>query len=53
MWKTKNVLEELIEDAELETLLDEDPCQTYEELAESLKVAQSTIFVRLKVLKII
>jgi len=30
----------LDEDAELKALLDEDPCQTQEELAESLGVAQ-------------
>jgi len=30
----------LIEDAELKALLDEDPCQTQKELAESLGVAQ-------------
>jgi len=29
-----------VEDAELEALLDENPCQTQEELAESLGVAQ-------------
>jgi len=38
IWKTKNVLKNvltLVEDAELEVLLDEDPCQTQGELAES------------------
>lgn len=36
------------EDVELEVLLDEDPCQTQEELAKSLGVDQSTISRRLK-----
>lgn len=35
------------EDAELEALLDEDPCQTEEELAETLNVDQSTVSRRL------
>jgi len=43
----------LIEDAELEALFDEDLCQTQEELAESLGVAQATIFMRLKALRMI
>jgi len=43
----------LDEDAELETLLDENPCQTKEELAKSLGVAQSTVSMRLKTLEII
>jgi len=38
----------LFEDAEVKALLDEDPCQTQEELAESLGDAQSTISMRLK-----
>jgi len=33
----------LVENAELEALLIEDPCQRQEEFAESLGVAQSTI----------
>ena len=36
------------EDEELETLLDEDCCQTQEELAESLGVTQAAISKRLK-----
>jgi len=32
----------LVGDAELEALLDKDPCQTQEELVESVGVAQST-----------
>jgi len=36
------------EDKELEALLDEDPSQTQEELAESLGVTQATVSVRLK-----
>jgi Transposase. len=36
------------EDAELETLLDEDPCQTQEELALPLEVTQQNISLRLK-----
>ena len=32
-----------IEEEELETLLDEDPCQTQDEMAESLGVDRSTI----------
>jgi len=43
----------LVKDAELEALLDEDPCQTQEELAKSLGIAQSTIFMRLKALGMI
>jgi len=43
----------LVEDAKLKALLDEDPCQTQEELAESLGVAQSTISMRLKALGMI
>ena len=38
-WKTQNVLE----DDELEALLDEDCCQTQEELAESSGVTQLAI----------
>lgn len=38
------------EDAELDTLLDEDPCQTQEELAELLGVDRATISRRLKAL---
>jgi len=34
-------------------LLNEDPCQTQEEFAKSLKVAQSTISMRLKALGMI
>lgn len=40
----------IFEDAVLETLLDEDPCQTQEELAESLGVTQQAISKRLKAL---
>ena len=36
------------EDEELETLYDEDCCQTQEELAESLEVTQAAISKRLK-----
>ena len=36
------------EDAELEELLDQDPCQTQQELAGSLGVTQQAISVRLK-----
>ena len=36
------------EDAELEELLDQDSCQTQEELAEILKVTQQAISLRLK-----
>jgi len=43
----------LIEDAELEALFGEDPCQTQKELAESLGVTQSTISMRLKAFRII
>lgn len=38
------------EDEELETLLDQDSCQTQEQLAESLNVTQQTISYRLKAL---
>lgn len=38
------------EDAELEALLDQDSCQTQEELAETLGVTQETISNRLKAL---
>lgn len=41
------------EDAELEALLDEDPCQTQQELANSLDVTQQAIFYRLKSLGMI
>lgn len=40
------------EDEELETLLDEDPCQIQEELAKSLGVTQAAISTRLKALPI-
>ena len=36
------------EDKELEALLDEDPTQTQEELADTLGVTQQVVFVRLK-----
>ena len=39
------------EDEELEALLDEDCCQTQEELAESLRVTQTDFLKRLKVEK--
>lgn len=38
------------EDAELEELLDQDPCQTQQELAGSLGVTQQAISVRLKIM---
>jgi len=41
------------EDAELGALLDEDPCQTQEEVAESLGVSQSIISMYLQVLEMI
>ena len=41
------------EDAELETLLDEDSCQTQKELALTLRVTQQTISFRLKSLGMI
>lgn len=40
-------------DAELEALLDQDPCQTQEELAESLGVTQQAISLRLKAMGMI
>jgi len=40
----------LIEDAELKALLDEDPCQTQEELSQSLEIARTIISIRLKAL---
>jgi len=43
----------LIEDTELEALFDEDPCQTQEELAESLGIARSIISIHLKALEMI
>lgn len=45
--------EKKFEDTELEALLDEDPCQTQEELAETLEVDQSTVSRRLKQLGMI
>ncbi|EGI68987.1 Mariner Mos1 transposase, partial [Acromyrmex echinatior] len=39
--------------AELEALLDEDPCQTQEELALSLEVTQQNISLRLKAMGMI
>lgn len=41
------------EDEELEALLDEDPCQTQNELAESLGVDHTTVAKRLKALGMI
>ena len=41
------------EDAELEALLDEDPCQTQEELTLSLEVTQQNISLRLKAMEMI
>jgi len=38
----------LVEDADLKASFDEDPCQTQEELTESLGVARSIISMRLK-----
>ena len=35
--------EKIFEDSELEALLAEDPCQTWEKLAESLEVTQHAI----------
>jgi len=43
----------LVKDAELEALLDKDPCQTQKKLEKSLGVAQSTISMRLKRLEMI
>jgi len=43
----------LVEDAELEASFDEDPCQTQEEFAESLRITRSIIFMRLKQLGMI
>jgi len=43
----------LVEDAELEASLDEDPYQMQKELAESVGVAQSTISMCLKTLEMI
>lgn len=45
--------EKKFEDTELEALLDEDPCQRQEELAETLGVDQSTVSRRLKQLGMI
>ena len=41
------------EDTELEALLDEDPCETQEELALSLEVTQQNISLRLKAMGMI
>ena len=41
------------EDEELESLIDEDPCQTLQDLAESLEVNFSTVSKRLKVMGMI
>ena len=41
------------EGVELEALFDEDPCQTQEELALSLKVTQQNIYLRLKAMGMI
>ena len=41
------------EDEELESLLDEDPCQTLQDLAESLEVNFSTVSKRLRVMGMI
>jgi len=43
----------LVEDTELEAILDEDAYQTQEEVAESLEVTRSTIYMRLKAMRII
>jgi len=43
----------LFEDAKLEALLDEEPCQVQEELTESLGVAQSNISMHLKAIGMI
>jgi histone-lysine N-methyltransferase SETMAR len=43
----------IFEDSELESLLDQDPCQTQQELANSLGVAQPTISERLQKLGMI
>jgi len=44
---------EKFKDEEMEALLDQDPNQTQEELAESLNVNRSTISKRLKVIGMI
>lgn len=51
----KNTLDsqKKFEDEELETLLDEDPCQTQEELAKSLGITQAAISKHLKALRFI
>ena len=43
----------IFEDAEFEALLDEDPCQTQEELASALAVTRHAIFKRLHALVMI
>ncbi|GFY09175.1 mariner Mos1 transposase [Trichonephila clavipes] len=45
--------EKVFEDAELEALLDQDSCQTQQELSGSLGVTQQTISKRLKVMGMI
>jgi len=47
IWKTKTIQiqSKKFEDAELQTLLDENSARTLEELAEALNVGKSTIFV--------
>ncbi|GFU48004.1 mariner Mos1 transposase [Trichonephila clavipes] len=45
--------EKVFEDAELEALLDQDSCQTLQELAGSLGVTQQAISKRLKVMGLI
>jgi len=49
IWKTKiiQIQSKKFEDAELQTLLDENSVRTFEELAEALNVGKSTIFDRL------
>ena len=57
MWRTKSILDgehsgrRAFEDEELQTLMNEDPCQTQKQLAETLNCAQSVISNRLKALE--
>lgn len=51
--KTKHGQAKKFEDAELQTVLNEDPSQTQEELANTLGVTQQTISHRLKAMGMI